>query len=146
METAPSVNGLSVHVRRVDDRESICRRAGTSISISTHAAEHRDALNPAELLLASVAGCLVKGVGSVALNMQFALRGVDAIVEGQRQEVPPRLTAIHYRLLIDTDESPARLQEMHRQLRLQSTICRTLSAGLPVEGDILRAADVIDDQ
>lgn len=146
MDTPHQPGSLSVSASRVDHRESICRRAGTSIAISTHASQHNDALNPVELMLASLAGCLIKGVDMASPALNFSLRGVHVVVDGLRQDIPPRLTGIRYQLIIDTDEPASRIQQLHQLLLRHSTICNTLSPGLPVTGTVTRARDVTGNQ
>lgn len=45
-----------------------------------------DAWNPAELLLASLAACILKNIERVARKIRFEYRGVRVKVHGVRQE------------------------------------------------------------
>ena len=68
-----------------------------------------DAFNPAELLLAALAACMIKGIERVVPILKFELRGVDVRVHGVRQDVPPRMESISYEIEVDTDEPEHRL-------------------------------------
>lgn len=142
MDHSNTDRSSSINARRVNERESICRREGTSIAMATHTGVHRDALNPNELLLASVAGCLIRSIEKCTPAMKFALRDIQVKVEGVIQDIPPQLTGIRYQLILDTDESDRRIEDLHRQLQRHGTICNTLSLSLNIEGSVRRADPV----
>jgi uncharacterized OsmC-like protein len=94
---------FAVTARRVDADGSMAACKDASLALDTALAGRRDAFNPAELLLAALSACMIKGIERVAPMLNFALRGVEVHVRGIRQDVPPRLERIDYEILVDTD-------------------------------------------
>ena len=41
--------------------------------------------------------------------LKFELRGVQVVVNGVRQDVPPKMESIRYEIIVDTDESDRRI-------------------------------------
>ena len=97
-----------------------------------------DALNPAELLLASLAACMIKGADRVAPMIKFDLRGLEVSLHGQRQDSPPKMLAITYELVVDTSETDERIELLHKNIRKYGTISNTLDAALELSGTIRR--------
>ena len=75
-----------------------------TIVLDTNTAGNPDAFNPAELLLAALAACMLKGIERVVPLLKFELRGVEVRVRGVSQDVPPRMESITYQIEVDTDE------------------------------------------
>lgn len=93
----------------------------------------------AELLLAALAGCMIKGIERVTPMLHFQLRGVQVVLRGLRQDAPPRMARIEYTLTIDTDESDRRLELLHQNVIKYGTVYNTLAAGTELAGKIRRA-------
>ena len=62
--------------------EATCKRA--TIAMDTDMAGNPDAFNPAELLLAALAACMIKGIERVVPILKFELRGVKVRIHGVR--------------------------------------------------------------
>ena len=99
-----------------------------------------DAFNPAELLLAALAGCMIKGIERVTPMLHFQLRGMQVVLRGLRQDSPPKMAPIEYTLTVDTDESDARLALLHQNVMKFGTVYNTLAASTTISGSIRRAA------
>jgi uncharacterized OsmC-like protein len=97
-----------------------------------------DAFNPAELLLAAVAACMIKGIERVTPMLQFQLRGVEVRLRGARQDSPPKMASIEYTLTVDTDENDRRLELLHQNVVKFGTVYNTLAAGTALTGEIRR--------
>ena len=54
------------------------------IVLDTDTAGRRDAFNPAELFLAAIAACMIKGIERVSPMLHFDLRGVEVPRHGGR--------------------------------------------------------------
>ena len=59
---------------RVDGHGSVARCKGAEIVLDTDVNGRADAFNPAELLLAAVAACMIKGIERVAPMNHFEAR------------------------------------------------------------------------
>lgn len=116
--------------------ESHCKQA--TITLDTDLAGNRQAFNPAELLLAALSACMIKGIERVVPILKFDLRGVEVRVHGVRQDVPPRLEAITYQIIVDTDEPDRRLHLLHENVKKYGTVFNTVAPGTELAGELNR--------
>ena len=129
-----------VSARRIDSHGSVATTKEARIVLDTDVAGRLDAFNPAELLLAAVAACMIKGIERVTPTLKFDLRGVEVRLHGERQDSPPKMLSITYELVVDTDETDQRLDLLHKNVRRYGTISNTVAAALELEGTIGRKA------
>jgi len=94
--------------------------------------------NPAELLLASLAACMSKGIERAAPMLEFDFRGVEVRLHGVRQDAPPRMSNIDYEIIVDTDEDDRRIELLHTNVRKYGTIFNTVSAAATLSGWMVR--------
>ena len=130
----------SVTAERVDAHGSLAHAKDASLVLDTDVAGRRDAFNPAEIFLAAIAACMIKGIERVTPVLKFDLRGVEVRLTAERQDAPPLILRIDYELIVDTDEDDARLDLLHRNVRKYGTISNTVAASTPLEGLIRRRA------
>jgi uncharacterized OsmC-like protein len=130
---------FDVTARRLDAHGSTAHCKDADLALDTDLAGRRDALNPAELLLAALSACMLKSIERVAPILKFQLRGVQVHVHGVRQDVPPRMESIDYEILVDSDESDHRLALLHDNVRKYGTVYNTVSPGTRLAGVIRRA-------
>ena len=116
--------------------EARCKQA--TLALDTDLAGNPQAFNPAELLLAALSACMIKGIERVAPILSFALRGVEVRVHGVRQDVPPRLESITYDIIVDTDEPDRRLHLLHENVRKYGTVFNTVAPGTALTGELRR--------
>lgn len=126
-----------VSVRRsAHASEARCKDA--TIALDTDLAGNRAAFNPAELLLAAVSACMIKGIERVVPMLHFSLRGVEVRIHGVRQDVPPRLESIRYEIIIDSDEDDRRLALLHENVHKYGTVFNTVAPGTDLSGTLRR--------
>lgn len=133
----------SVVANRIDAHGSIARTKDAEVALDTDVKGRSDAFNPAELLLAAVAACMIKGIERIAPVNHFSYRGVEVRLRGLRQDSPPFMAEITYELIIDTDEDDRKLDLMHHNVRKYGTIFNTVSAATKLEGTIHRKATTV---
>jgi uncharacterized OsmC-like protein len=131
-----------VVAKRIDAHGSSARCKDAEITLDTDINGRPDALNPAELFLAAIGACMIKGIERVAPINHFKFRGVEVRLHGVRQDSPPFMSSITYELIIDTDEDDRRLELMHHNVLKYGTISNTVAAATKLEGKILRAGTV----
>lgn len=133
---------LTYHIeaRRVDAQGSLVRCKEAEVALDTDLAGNPNALNPAELLLAAVSACMIKGIERVAPILKFSFRGVTVTVDGVRQDVPPKMESITYEIVVDTDEPDHRLQLLHENVRKFGTVFNTVAPGTTLSGQLRRRA------
>jgi len=124
----------SAHISR-----STCKNA--QIDLDTDLAGNPDAFNPAELLLAALSACMIKGIERVTPILRFELRGVEVQVHGVRQDVPPRMESIRYEIVVETDESDRRLELLHDNVKKYGTVFNTVAPGTELIGVLRRRTE-----
>jgi uncharacterized OsmC-like protein len=129
-----------IEARRLDAHGSLARCKDAEITLDTDVKGRPDAFNPAELLLAALAACMIKGIERVVPMLRFELRGVEVAIRGVRQDKPPLMASIEYTLTVDTDENDERLALLHRNVMKFGTVYNTLLAGTRLTGVIQRAS------
>ena len=129
-----------VTARRVDNHGSLAQCKQAQLVIDTDLNGRPDAFNPAELLLAAVAACILKNMERIAPMIQFRYRGVTVRVHGVRQDSPPKMVRIDYSIEIDTDENDRKLELMHENIRKYGTVYNTVAPGTELTGSLRRLA------
>ena len=127
-----------VEARRVDARGSVAHCKDAEVPLDTDVNGSRDAFNPAEMLLASLAACMIKGIERSAPMLKFDFRGVEVRLHGVREDSPPRMSDIDYEIVVDTDEDDRRIELLHTNVRKYGTIFNTVSAAARLSGRMVR--------
>ena len=130
----------AVSARRVDAHGSEASTKDARIVLDTDVKGRPDAFNPAELFLAAIAACMIKGIERAMPMLKFNLRGVEVKLHGVRQDSPPKMVSVDYELVVDTDESDRRLELLHTNVRKFGTISNTVAAATALTGRIVRRA------
>lgn len=125
-----------VTARRVDQHGSVAEAKAAEVVLDTDLAGRSDAFNPAELFLAAIAACMIKGIERVTPMLDFDLRGVEVRLHAVRQDSPPLIVSVDYVLIVDTDESDQRLELLHKNVRKYGTISNTVALATKLEGVI----------
>jgi uncharacterized OsmC-like protein len=138
--TEPRQLTYSVRARRLDASASEARCKDARLMLDTGAAGRSDAFNPAELLLAALSACIVKGIERVAPIIKFGFRGVEVRLTGVRQDTPPKMARIDYEIIVDTDEPERKLELLHQNVRTYGTVYNTVAPGTQLAGTLRRLA------
>lgn len=128
-----------VSAHRVDSHGSEATTKKAVVVLDTALEGRSDAFNPAELFLAAIAACMIKGIERVTPMLDFKLRGVEVHLHAIRQDSPPKIVSVDYELIVDTDEDDHRLELLHTNVRKYGTISNTIAAATKLEGVIRRA-------
>jgi uncharacterized OsmC-like protein len=129
-----------VAARRLDEHGAEVTTKEARMVVDTDLAGRSDAFNPAELLLASLAACILKGVERVAPMLKFQFEGIEVALHGSRQDAPPKMLRIDYAVSVDTQESDARLDLLLRNIQKYGTVHNTLAGSVEIVGTISRKA------
>jgi uncharacterized OsmC-like protein len=129
----------SVSARRLDAHSSEATCKSARVALDTDLAGNPQAFNPAELLLAALAACMIKGIDRVTPILKFHLQGVEVRIHGVRQDDPPKMRAITYEIVVTTDESERRLELLHQNVRRYGTVFNTVAPGTELIGTLRRA-------
>lgn len=129
-----------VSARRLDAHGSLATCKDAEVLLDTDVRGRADAFNPAELFLAAIAACMIKGIERVTPMLDFNLRGVEVKLHAARQDAPPLIISVEYELIVDTGESDHRLDLLHTNVRKYGTISNTVARAAPLNGRIRRKA------
>ncbi len=127
-----------VSAHRVDSHGSEATTKQARIILDTDMQGREDAFNPAELMLASLSACILKGTERIIPILKFDLRGIEVTIRGVRQDSPPKITQIDYEIVVDTDETDHRIDLLHVNLQKYGTIYNTLAEATSLSGSIRR--------
>lgn len=129
----------SVSARRLDSHSSEASCKSARVTLDTDRAGNPQAFNPAELLLAALAACIIKGIERVTPILKFQLDGVEVRIHGVRQDDPPKMRSITYEIAVATKEADRRLELLHQNVRRYGTVFNTLVPGTELSGTLRRA-------
>lgn len=136
-ESKPKMT-FDVHSKRIDSKSSIALCKNAQITLDTNLQGNPNAFNPAELLLAAVSACMIKGIERVIPMLNFKLSGVEVKVHGIRQDIPPKMESITYEIIVDSDESDNRLELLHTNVKKFGTVFNTVISGTNLTGTLIR--------
>lgn len=128
-----------VNARRIDARGSEASVRDATGTLDTDMAGRADAFSSAERLMAGLAASMPKGTERVIPILGFSLRGMTISLRGTRQDSPLRMQRIVDDIVVDTDESDARLALLHCDLLESGRISNSLGAAVELSGTIRRA-------
>ncbi len=131
---------LVFHVTAVrrDAHGSVAHCKSAEITLDTDLAGRANAFNPAELLLAALSACIIKGIERITPILKFSFRGVEVRIEGVRQDVPPKMESITYQIILDTDEDDRRLELLHENVKKYGTVFNTIVPATQLSGVLRR--------
>lgn len=131
---------MTFHVEsvRLGPEGSLSRCKLAEIPLGTDLAGNPKAFNPAELLLAALSACIIKGIERITPMINFSLRGVEVRVDGVRQDTPPKMESITYEIIVDTDEPDRRMELLHDNVKKFGTVFNTVAPGTQLVGVLRR--------
>lgn len=92
--------------------------------------------NPAELLLASLAACILKNVEHFSSILKYDYTQAQITIKGIRNDTPPFMSVINYTLQIESDMTEGKLQLLHKNILRFGTITNTLAKATELNGTI----------
>ena len=129
-----------VSARRIDSHGSEASTKDATLTLDTDVNGRPDAFNPAELFLAAIAACMIKGIERTAPMIHFQYSGVQVRLHGLRQDAPPKMVSVEYEIIVETEEDDRRLELLHTNVRKYGTISNTVAQATKLEGTIRRTA------
>lgn len=127
-----------VFAQRLSPHGSVATTQCAEGALDTNLEGREDAFNPAELLLAALSACMLKGIERVTPILKFEFRDVAIQIPGWRQDTPPKMVQVEYTIWVDTDEPDRRLKLLHENVRKYGTVFNTVSAGCDLKGQLSR--------
>jgi uncharacterized OsmC-like protein len=127
-----------ITAQRISSHESVARAKQGEILLDTDLVGREDAFNPVELLLSALAACMLKGIERMIPLLSFQLDGAWVQLTATRQDAPPKLVSISYEITIDSHETDARLELLHRNILKYGTISNSLGSAVSIAGTLQR--------
>ena len=93
--------------------------------------------NAAETLLSALAACILTNVNAISEKMRLDIRSARIEFDAERQDEPPILTQIRYRLIIDSPEPQEKLEELHQLCVKWGTVTNTVINGRMPQGELI---------
>jgi uncharacterized OsmC-like protein len=128
----------SVTATQRDETASTAAAHGAEVDLDTGLAARSAALNPAELLLAALGACMIKGAERARPMIKVDFRGIEVRLHAVRRDSPPAIVSIDYELIVDSDEPDHRLELLHTNVRKHGTVSNTLASAVPLTGTVRR--------
>jgi len=118
----------------------VAKATANRSEVSFDATSGRDEVlpNPAELLLTSVAACMLKNVQRYSEILKIPYRSATITVNGIRNDNPPFMQEISYLLEIDTDADQQKIRNWHKNILKFGTITNTLKRSCKLEGKMIK--------
>lgn len=92
--------------------------------------------NPAELLLTSLAACMLKNIQRYSEILNIPYRKAIITVHGIRNDNPLFMKTITYTIEIDTDADERKIEVLHKNILKFGTITGTLSKVCELKGSM----------
>ena len=136
METKQSNAGTTYHVTttRQDDSRALAETRGHELTLNIKKGAGEEGFNAAETLLAALGVCILTNINAIGAKMRLVIRGARIEFDATRQDEPPLLTEIRYRLVLDSPEPRQKLEELHDLCIKWGTVTNTVINGLPPQG------------
>jgi uncharacterized OsmC-like protein len=109
---------------------------GLDVEFDGSAGRLEELPGPADVLSAALCACILKNVERFSHMLPFRYESASIEVTAEREAPPPRITRVSYRLRVVTDEPPARVELLHKNIRKFGTITNTLAAACELSGTI----------
>lgn len=129
--------GYRVIVSRQDDSRALAEARGHQLTLNIKKGEGEAGFNAAETLLAALGACILTNVNAVGEKMRLVIHGARIEFDATRQDEPPLLTEIRYRLVLDSPEPRQKLEELHDLCIKWGTVTNTVINGLPPQGTLV---------
>lgn len=108
----------------------------SEIKFDATSGRHNELPNPAELLLTSLAACMLKNLQRYSEILNIPYRSARIIVKGVRSDNPPFMKEIIYELEVDTDADEQQITTLHKNILKFGTITNTLNKACILTGTL----------
>lgn len=133
-----SNNMLSYHIWAESQNGGKARAVANKEIIHFDASSGRqdNLANPAELLLTSLAACMLKNVERFSKILKYDYVRAEVEIEGLRNDSPPFMSEINYVLKVDSSMDEKKLKLLHKNILKFGTITNTIAKAAKLNGTI----------
>ena len=132
---------LEYEISAVVQNGGLAKAIANHSGIAFDATSGRDEIlpNPAELLLTSLAACMLKNLQRYSEILHIPYRKAKISIHGIRNDNPPYMSEINYRLEVDTYADERKIENWHKNILKFGTITNTLERACKLEGTMVKA-------
>ncbi len=123
-----------VQVQRLNAQHVQTTTRGFTLTLGAKRGDAEAGVNPMETLLSSMGACQLTALATVADLSRGSIADIGIVLVGVRQDQPPRLSSVSYRLWGQTPVPEERLQRLVHMAERNSTVYQTVAAAIPVSG------------
>jgi uncharacterized OsmC-like protein len=116
--------------------EAYAKANNSIVKFDASAGRKNELPNPAELLLTSLAACMLKNVERFSEILKFNYTEAQVEIEGERNDSPPYMSKIRYTLKVKSDMDEKKLNLLHKNILKFGTITNTLAKATDLQGTI----------
>ena len=116
--------------------EAFAEANHTSVNFDASSRRKDNLPNPAELLLTSLAACLLKNVERFSEILKYDFTKAIIEVNGTRNDSPPFMSEITYKLKVQSNMDEKKLNLLHKNILKFGTITNTLAKATHLTGNI----------
>ncbi len=120
-----------------DEARALAETRGHQLTLSVKRGGGEAGFNAAETLLAALGACILTNVNALGAKMRLRIDTARIEFEADRQDEPPALAAIRYRLILDSPEPQEKLEELHTLCVKWGTVTNTIVTGLTPQGELV---------
>ena len=110
----------------------------TTINFDATSERDDELPNPAELLLTSLAACMLKNIQRYSEILHLSYRQARITIHGNRNDNPPYMSAITYQLEVDSDVDERKLENWHKNILKFGTVTNTLAKACELKGEMIK--------
>lgn len=131
---------LKYEIHATLEQGGIAKSVANHSEVAFDATSGRDDVlpNPAELLLTSLAACILKNVQRYSEILHLPYRKAQITIHGTRNDNPPFMAEIHYRLEVDTDVEDRKIENWHKNILKFGTVTNTLAKACELKGEMIK--------
>jgi uncharacterized OsmC-like protein len=126
-----------VTVTAQDASHALAETRGHQLTLNVKKGAGEAGFNAAETLLAALGACILTNVNAIGAKMRLRIDAARMEFEAERRDEPPALTAIRYRLIVQSQEPREKLEELHALCLKWGTVTNTIINGLAPQGELV---------
>ena len=133
----PAIKNYQVKVTTQDGAHGLAEARGHQLTLNVKKGSGEAGFNAAETLMAALGACILTNVNAIGNIMRLQIDEACMEIFATRQDDPAILTGLQYKLILNSPESPEKLQELHKLCIKWGTVTNTLMNGIFPHGELV---------
>lgn len=98
--------------------------------------KHIYGYSPAEIVMNSLASCLLVNIQKISQKMRIEINNVDVKITAYRRETPPKIMKMEYTVFITTSAERQKIDRILEYALKYSTVYNTLKEAVKITGSL----------